>query len=236
MTSHQTKDYHSNWDDKKIVQHFLSSRNKEEDLYPSEKYFLDKFLTKEMRVLDYGCAAGGFVDILSKRYQLPEINYWGVDISPQMIRVAESAHPQSHFELGLSKIQSAGERFDLIYSFGTFHMTFDWRVILKNLYLISRQYLIFDVRLTKTGKTVEDISQSYQKLNFFNEELDTGDVPYIILNEEEFYTYLQSVIEENDEVLTHGYEHSVSHSVTSLYQKIDMMSICVIKKTNSLNG
>lgn len=223
-----TDRYNEHWNREEVVQFFAANRNKGEDLYPSEQYFLDRFMTEEMIVLDFGCAAGGFTQVLRQRYQLPENHYWGVDQSSQMVNKARSLYHKAHFNTSLNNLPSSF--FDLVYSFGTLHMTLEWENLIKQLYDLTRRYLIFDLRVTKDHSTVEDLATSFQTLNFFDQKIEAGNVPYVVVNEEDCTQRLRRFMGKHDQILTYGYQHRVSQTVTSPFESVHMMVYCIIKQ------
>jgi SAM-dependent methyltransferase len=228
------KKYLQSWNDENIVHFFASNRKTLADAYPSERHFLDKYLRSNMKVLDYGCAAGGFCNILNSAYQLSPENYWGVDQSLRMIETARQLYPSANFETNLHEMFNENIKFDLIFSFGVLHMTLEWEEILQALYDLSLKYLIFDLRVINDDPTVEDISRSFQKLGVVKGDNKQNviplNVPYIVLNKQDLDNRLNRIFGENDVVLRYGYRHPVSETVTSPYNEVEMAAFCVIKQ------
>ncbi len=75
------------WNDLEAQKFFSSERQKQEDLYLGEKFFLSKVLFEHCSILDIGCAQGGLYKIL-KSY-LKSFNYTGIDSSEKMISKAK---------------------------------------------------------------------------------------------------------------------------------------------------
>lgn len=50
-------------------------------------------------LLDLGCGAGLLIDYLRENQILDSFNYYGVDISPKMVKAAEDLHPKNTFEV-----------------------------------------------------------------------------------------------------------------------------------------
>lgn len=70
------------------------------------------------RVLDYGCGTGRWVDFFRSR----GLEYAGVDLSPEMIRVAVRRFPDLEFAaLGDEGLQYPPETFDIICSIAVIH-------------------------------------------------------------------------------------------------------------------
>ena len=227
------KDYLKSWDDESIVAFFSTNRQSIEDVYPSERYFLDKYLRPDMKVLDYGCAAGGFSHILHSAYSVPPENFWGIDQSQRMISAARKTYRASHFGTQLSEVQKKDLKFDLVFSFGVLHMTLDWEKILRALYDLSLKYVIFDLRVVDDGPTIEDISRSFQTLGHVKNGNEQGaplNVPYIVLNRSDLNDRLNGIVGKDDVILRYGYRHPVSETVTSPYKEVDMEAFCLIKR------
>lgn len=225
------KRYLASWENENVIRFFTSNRNTPADVYPSEKHFLDKYLKPDMTVLDYGCATGGFCNILEIAYHVPPENYRGMDQSSKMIDAARLLYPRANFYTRISQIQEENQRFDLVFSFGVLHMTLDWEEILRRLYDLSSRYLIFDLRITQDGPSIEDISQSYQTLADDDDQDGVHTrVPYIVVNRADLERRFAEVFKGNPRILEYGYSHPVSETVTSPYNEVAMIVFCVIKE------
>lgn len=78
--------------------------------------------TGQFTVLDLGCGYGALLDYLSDRYA--NFEYVGIDISPEMIRVATEAHtdkPHARFAMAVEP----GEKFDFAIASGIFNIKMD---------------------------------------------------------------------------------------------------------------
>ena len=223
------EDYKKSWAIEDVVRYFSCNRNKEADLYDSEKYFLNKFMKPGMSVLDFGCAAGGLLNALSGMYGIDEKNYHGVDATPEMIAVARRKFPLAKFYSALEPLLEQNYTFNFVYSFGVLHMILDWRQNIEKLYRLTRNYLVFDLRVSKDGPTIQDINQSYQTLKCFDRQKIAGRVPYVVVSEHEVKATLNAIMDSDDELLEYGYENPVSETVTSPYKKVFMNSCCIVK-------
>ena len=226
----KTEDYKKSWAIEDVVRYFSCNRNKEADLYDSEKYFLDKFMKPGMSVLDFGCAAGGFLNVLSRTYGIDENDYHGVDVTPEMIAVARQKFPIANFHTSLEPMLEQSFSYDFVYSFGVLHMTLNWMRNIEKLYRLTRKYFVFDLRVIKDGPTIQDINRSYQTLKYFEGQKTAGRVPYVVLSDHEARTALNSIMARGDELFVYGYENSVSETVTSPYTKVFMTSFCIVKQ------
>ena len=224
-----SEDYKKSWAIEDVVRYFTCNRNKEADLYDSEKYFLNKFMEPGMSVLDFGCAAGGLLNALSGMYGIDEKYYHGVDATPEMIAAARRKFPLANFHINLEKLLKQNCSFDFVYSFGVLHMILDWREYIEKLYRLTKKCLVFDLRVSKDGPTIQDINQSYQTLKYFDDQKKASRVPYVVVSEHEVNVTLNAFMNRNDELLQYGYENPVSETVTSPYKKVFMISYCIIK-------
>ena len=82
-------------EDQSSRKHWKNHRNKLDDLYPSERHFLEPALKCVKSVLDVGCAAEGSFDFC--REAKFNIDYTGIDISKKLINIANEFHPKGLF-------------------------------------------------------------------------------------------------------------------------------------------
>jgi len=75
------------WLHSNVVNFYTKHRDKVKDLYESEKFFLPDILFLGAKVLDIGCAAGGFYNIMCNLQS--KIEYVGIDISHILIKKAK---------------------------------------------------------------------------------------------------------------------------------------------------
>jgi SAM-dependent methyltransferase len=173
------------WSSPASLKFYSVSRSRIDDLYPSEKIFLPRLLKKGFKVLDAGCAAGGFYSIM-KGIQ-PDIIYYGCDFSAELIKKAKQTYNGVKFIVAdLIALPFKENYFDLVNCAGTCHMIPDYLAAIAQMYRVSRRFLLFDVRLT--DKVIDfDTSDGYQRLCFDNNFWDGESVaPYIVLNAKEF--------------------------------------------------
>ncbi len=79
-------------------------------------------LKKQDRVLDLGCGNGRLRDFL-KQNLIPPGNYFGFDLSEQLLQIARQNHPQDHFFRGnfAEKLPFGDENFDIVTAIASFH-------------------------------------------------------------------------------------------------------------------
>ena len=77
------------WNQDDVVDYFKNNRRTYNQLYDSEKYFInEKFVKKISSILDVGCASGGFNNIF--RTLNNNISYYGVDVSQKNVENAKN--------------------------------------------------------------------------------------------------------------------------------------------------
>ena len=80
------------WGKKNVVDFYSLNRNKLKDLYDSEKKPLSKIIKKKVTsVVDYGCAVGGFYEILSSFFK-KKFLYHGLDTENNVIIAAKKKY------------------------------------------------------------------------------------------------------------------------------------------------
>lgn len=132
---------------------------------------VDVFLSRVKKcnsLLDLGCGTGNFITKISKYFKCMV----GIDISPNMIRIAKSNCPSAHFLVGdithfklKQKFDVITCNFDVINHLRSFKQ---WKEVFNNAYN----------HLKKNGYFFFDFLNYY--FYFHNDEIITNDVNYII--------------------------------------------------------
>ncbi len=80
---------------------------------------LQKFpKNKTLKVLDIGCGAGRVSEMFIDR----EIEYYGIDISEELIRIAKKKYPKAHFLVGdATNLPYQSDTFNIVVSIATIH-------------------------------------------------------------------------------------------------------------------
>jgi SAM-dependent methyltransferase len=224
------------WSTKDSLEFYSVSRRKIEDLYDSEKVFLPRILKKGMKVLDVGCAAGGFYNIMKEIE--PDIVYYGCDFAEALIRKAKKNYNQGNFIIADSvNLPFIDDYFDLVNCAGTCHMISDYFNAIKQMYGVSRQFCIFDVRLTNEAIDF-DMGSCYQKLCFKNNSWDGISLsPYIVLNGKNFLRQLLNNLSPKPKsVYATGYLKAPASTVTVPLNKLCMTVFMIEKPTDEFKG
>ena len=189
----------SHFESVRFVEKYRKTRHRPEDLFRSEQRFLPRVLRPGMKVLDVGCACGGFYNIL--RTLEPTIDYTGVDVTEILIEDARRLYPNGRFETtDGSRLAFDDETFDLVQLWGVTLHEPDYHNVLKEAWRVAREVLIFDVRLQRRGSEVIDTDHSYVE----NEEGERN--YYIVPNGREFLRWLLTLEPLPQCIEAFGYE------------------------------
>ena len=224
-------EYRKAWSSINAVDFYKSNRQKRGDIYRSEDYFLKRVLEKGDSILDVGCAVGGFSEIL-KTYRAP-ITYTGIDISAEMIKQAKIKYPEHKFKIaGGDKLPFPDNKFDLVICFGTIHMNLKWREVINESWRVAKRCLLFDLRITR-NKTIENIKDSYQRIEFDDKWDGKSIVPYITVGIPEFFKVIEKLSPQSRKIMSYGYFHRVSPITNTPIKKLCMATFCLQKKGKS---
>lgn len=205
------------WDQDSVVSFFDNERNKPEDVYPSEWFFIKEILHNGMSILDIGCAQGGFANVF--QHYLADFDYTGVDISPKMVERAKIRYPEHTFyHVGEEDYSILANRsYDLVLTLGILHLHESWRDTIKVAWKHCKKTLILDFRETELP-TLEDKKRSYFTMEVHNGEDDENlRLPYIILNTSDALKSIKELCPGFKKIACYGYTHPVSeYAVTSI--------------------
>lgn len=135
-------------------------RSTEEELFYSEKYFLNRIVKKGQKILDVGCATGGLYNILKKK--VGYLDYTGLEIDPLCVKAAKKMYPEATFIAGnFLDNKFEDDTFDIVISMLVMSMQPNYKKFISELVRVCRGYILFDTRLKYEGSTVIDKDISY---------------------------------------------------------------------------
>ena len=213
------------WDFVNVFEYYKTHRKTYEDLYDSEKYFLDQLNLDNYNILDIGCALGGFYEIFSSLGK--NISYTGVDVSPKLIQFAKHLHPNVNFFLidpSLNTQVFPENNFDLVFSSGVFHLNKEWQSLLLNAYRLTRNYLLIDFRILPDQSLVGKI-----RLNLGMNAENPPEIDYFILNINELLDIFLHLNPLPQSIRSYGYYRPVSEDAELEIQTV-CMSFFLIEK------
>ena len=199
------------WGAEDSIAFFSSNRQRPEDLYPSEKVFLPRVVKEAKNVLDVGCACGGFARIMSD-YN-PSLTYTAIDIVPTMIDEARLQNPTGHYTVAAGHSLPFGEQtFDLVHCSGVVHLNSNYELMISEMWRVSAQYLLFDMRLTEGATQTGSF-----KIDFGSSDRAKSEVlPYHLVNFTEARRIVETLPEAPQQVEVFAYfPRQILHSKPS---------------------
>lgn len=192
------------WGSPESQAYYRQNRNRPEDLYPSERYFLPDVLAKVGTMLDVGCAAGGFASVVMSFN--PRVRYTGADVLPAFVEQARREHPDSSFFVtdGVH-FETPPGAFDLVHASGVLHLNGRYRDMVAAMWAQTSRYLLCDLRLTR-GRTACGRMESP-----FGEATPVS-LPYVVLNVDDALNLFRALEPRPDVLRVRGYRHRASGS------------------------
>lgn len=220
------------WNTSDVVSYFDSNRINIDDIYPSEYFFLENVLHENVKILDIGCAQGGFSHAIGQK--LSNFSYTGVDISENMIKQAKINYPQHNFyhieendDYAILDSNGDDECFDITLVLGILHLHETWRETIKKAWSKTSSIMILDLRVV-SEETIEDKEKSYFKMNFNGDKSDYSRVlPYNLINSSEALSTIQSLCAEAKKISFFGYSQAVSASAVCPVDNVFANVYCI---------
>jgi len=190
------------WSSPESLDYYRRHRQRTEELYPSERFFLPDVLRQVDSMLDVGCAAGGFSEV-AKAIN-PRVRYVGVDIVPAFIETARAEHPHAEFTCGdgLSFATPAGS-FDLVHSSGVLHLNLRYRDMIAAMWQQTRRFLLCDLRLTAAAPEIGRMQSPFG-------ETHPTSLPYVVLAVPDAIEMFRTLDPAPARVAVKGYHHHAS--------------------------
>lgn len=93
--------------------------------WPEVKFLFDKYLDKGDKILDLGCGNGRFFPF----FQGHQVNYFGVDNNPHLLKLAKKNFPAGNFQVDDAlNLSFANDFFDKVYSMAVLHQIPSYRL------------------------------------------------------------------------------------------------------------
>ena len=215
------------WSQSSAVDYYAQYRQNVSELYPSERVFLPRVLFPGVKVLDLGCASGGFFNIM--RTLEPTIDYTGIDIAEPSIDTARQKYPEAKFLVtnGL-QIPFNDNEFDLVHCTGVLVIEPRYREILKEMYRVSNRFVLADMRLLKNAEVAADQERSYYKIQFEG-EYEGATVPYVVSDADQVVNSILTLEPRPQALRGTGYFHAVSAMARTPHKEV-CMTIFLIQK------
>ena len=221
------------WSKQSAIDYYSQNRQEVSDLYPSEKVFLPRVLFPGAKVLDVGCASGGFFNIM--RSLEPLIEYTGVDIAEPAVALAREKYPDARFELNEGiELPFEDNTFDLVHCTSVLVIEPRYQEMLKEMYRVSNRFVIADLRLLKGIGSQQDFQKSYYKIQFDNDGVEAT-VPYAVNDADEVANFILQLTPKPKALRGTGYFHQVAKEAVTPYDEV-CMTILLVQKGRPEDG
>ena len=217
------------WSESSAVEYYAKYRHQVADLYPSEKVFLPRALFPGARVLDVGCASGGFFNIM--RTLEPAIDYTGIDIAEPSIEAARQLYPDANAKFMVTdglKIPFDDGEFDLVHCTSVLVIEPRYQDVLREMYRVSKRFVLADMRLLNDPTSDINQEDSRYRIEFGGESQGTT-VPYVVSDADEVVNFILSLDPKPQALRGAGYFHTVSPNASTPYSEV-CMTIFLVQK------
>ena len=212
------------WSNQSAIDYYSENRHEISDLYPSETIFLPRVLFPGAKVLDVGCASGGFFNIM-RSYEA-HIEYTGVDLSERAVELAKERYPEATFIVTEGfELVFANNTFDVVHCTSIFNNEPDYQAMLQEMYRVSNRFVLMDIRLLKgIGRQAESVYNIQ-----FNSEGVEAKVPYVVNDADEVANFVLQLDPKPKALRGTGYFHQVAKEAETPHDEV-CMSLFLIQK------
>ena len=218
------------WSQPSALDFYYKHRHEVSDLYPSERVFLPRVLFPGIKVLDVGCASGGFFNIM--RTLEPAIDYTGIDIAKPAVDLARQRYPEARFEVtsGMAMPFDDGT-FDLVHCTSVLNNEPRYPELWREMYRVANRFVLADMRLLKDIGGLKSAQNSSYTIQFEGQDQEAV-VPYVVSDADEVISYLLSLNPRPQALRGTGYFHEVSELADTPFSQV-CMSILLVEKGSS---
>ena len=212
------------WSNQSAIDYYSENRHEISDLYPSETIFLPRVLFPGAKVLDVGCASGGFFNIM-RSYE-PHIEYTGVDLSERAVELAKERYPEATFIVTEGfELVFANNTFDVVHCTSVFNNEPNYQAMLQEMYRVSNRFVLMDIRLLKGIGRQAESAYNIQ----FNSEGVEAKVPYVVNDADEVANFVLQLDPKPKALRGTGYFHQVAKEAETPHDEV-CMSLFLIQK------
>ena len=218
------------WSNQSAIDFYSQNRHEISDLYPSEKVFLPRVLFPGAKVLDVGCASGGFFNIM--RSFEPHIEYTGIDLSDTAVELATERYPEAKFMVTTGfRLPFQDNDFDIVHCTSVFNNEPNYQEMLEEMYRVSNRFVLVDIRLLKDlGKQLESV----YNIQFNGKEVEAT-VPYVVNDADEVANFILQMKPRPKALYGTGYFHQVAKEAVTPYDDV-CMTILLVQKGGPEDG
>jgi ubiquinone/menaquinone biosynthesis C-methylase UbiE len=212
------------WSNQSAIDFYYQNRHEISGLYPSEKVFLPRVLFPGAKVLDVGCASGGFFNIM--RSFEPHIEYTGIDLSEKAVELATERYPAAKFMVTTGfRLPFHDNDFDIVHCTSVFNNEPNYQEMLEEMYRVSNRFVLIDIRLSKNlGKQKESV----YNIQFDGKEIEAT-VPYVVNDADEVADFIMQMKPSPKALYGTGYFHQVAKEAEATDDDV-CMAVLLIQK------
>jgi len=212
------------WSSQSALNFYYENRHEFSDIYPSEKVFLPRVLFPGAKVLDVGCASGGFFNIM--RSLEPHIEYTGIDLSDKAVGLATERYPEARFMVTTGfRLPFQENNFDIVHCTSVFNNEPNYQEMLEEMYRVSNRFVLVDIRLSKDlGKQLKSVYNIQ-----FNSEKIEATVPYVVNDADEVVNFILQLKPSPAALYGTGYFHQVAKEAETSHDDV-CMAVLLIRK------
>ena len=212
------------WSNQSAIDYYSENRHEISDLYPSETIFLPRVLFPGAKVLDVGCASGGFFNIM-RSYE-PHIEYTGIDLSERAVELAKERYPEATFIVTEGfELVFANNTFDVVHCTSVFNNEPNYQAMLQEMYRVSNRFVLMDIRLLKGIGRQAESDYNIQ----INSEGVEAKVPYVVNDADEVANFVLQLDPKPKALRGTGYFHQVAKEAETPHDEV-CMSLFLIQK------
>jgi SAM-dependent methyltransferase len=218
------------WSKRSAIDYYSQHRHEVLDLYPSEKVFLPRVLFPGAKVLDVGCASGGFFNIM--RSFEPFIDFTGIDLSTTAVEMARERYPEAKF-IGTEgfELPFDDDSFDLVHCTSVFNNEPNYQAMLREMYRVSNRFVLADIRLLKGIGAQQN---SVYNIQFEGDGVEAT-VPYVVNDADEVANFILQLDPKPKALRGTGYFHSLAKEAESSSSEA-CMTILLVQKGDTAGG
>ena len=212
------------WSNQSAIDFYSQNRHEVSDLYPSEEVFLPRVLFPGAKVLDVGCASGGFYNIM--RSFEPHIEYTGIDLSEKAVELAVERYPEARFMVTEGfRLPFQDNEFDIVHCTSVFNNEPNYQEMLEEMYRVSNRFVLVDIRLLKDlGSQLESVYNIQ-----FNGKTVEATVPYVVNDADEVANFIMQLKPSPKALYGSGYFHQVAKEAETDHDNV-CMAVLLIQK------
>ena len=176
------------------------------------------------KVLDVGCASGGFFNIM--RSFEPHIEYTGIDLSDTAVELATERYPEAKFMVTTGfRLPFQDNDFDIVHCTSVFNNEPNYQEMLEEMYRVSNRFVLVDIRLSKDlGKQLKSVYNIQ-----FNSKKIEATVPYVVNDADEVVNFILQLKPSPAALYGTGYFHQVAKEAETSHDDV-CMAVLLIRK------